>query len=1780
MSTTNNYHFVKRKDNKSSFLMISLIMLVILFISNHLVIAETTWLGYGSNQFQQLNQEVLTQSNNPIQMSINGLTPTEYVDPSTAVQVSKVLATSYNSFILSSNGKLYGSGKGKYVFGSVNVETVSSSIEKQQAFFSNEQIVNLAGRTEHFLALTNSGKLYAWGKNNVGQLGDGSLTDKLETPIVLQSAEGIKLIIAGNEHSFYVTNNNNVYGWGSNQHGQLGQTVTEATTTIKTPTKIDFSFSTILQMSAGKDFTLILTQDQKVYAFGNNEKGQLGLQNLNSTHTPTQIPLNSVSNSNTIKKIATGNQHSMILLDSGDLYAFGDNTYGQLALGFKGSTYVSKFDTPMSVLNDVNDIALGSYVSVITFKNGTVKLFGKNYEEAGSALKWVESTTSPLPNALYSVSVGDDHLLYVVTTSKFGSVKLVYVSGKNSYGQVGDGSALQSVGVSISGFKALATGNEHVVAISETDSTLYSWGSNQYGQLGNGLTQSKALKSQITSTAAIKFKQVSAGLYHTLALTEAGEVYAFGNNENGQVGTNDTLSIVSTPHRVLYPGALPLYTGRKIVEVCAGPYHSLALSEDGLVYSWGKNDKQQLGRSPLWNTERLPEELDSYLTSSNIPKMKKLAAGLYHSVALSLSGNVFAWGSNENGQLGTESITGTVEKPTQIQLDSSIVITKIVAGDLFTAILSSTGDVYVFGKIGSLQSTTPKKLTSTNVKDINANGAILMLTTSSGLYALGSNNFNLFRATAKPTIPTSSDTPFLVVEGKIDNVALQNQYVYLNGPMYAKFDILSASTGTATITPYSFLVDTIVSLSSIPNLNPTIEYLLYKDGAYHKTVTPTTCSAFNCIFSFGEAGTFTVQLHIQVQNAIYIFPTTKDVSITVQAIQSGDIGNIVVNDDFLRLISSGANEVMKGLADDTQRQQFLTDMSTKIVPSSSDTTTALLSVNSLMSLSTYTNLLTSTAVNQINSNMNQFTQGLISNLQSSNNGAALSSSQRQVLGQLADNSLQVVSNLMDYNSTTTTSPVSVITNIVSVYALVTTGAEVKRISNKNLAVLVVTADNAKNTGLLIDPTETNAFSVPNLSSATGAAFGVVKYTKSPVPSKTSSTNGVLESNVKFFNEETFKLEDYTYDIENTTTNSTSYTVYYSMSVSKVLQFRTLVNGNFLKLENLNPPLEMTFSTSQDLHTLVNLLIDNARSVAPNRTASEGSYASVIQCRYFDETSSSWSSKGCSNALISGTVSSNTYEVKCSCDHTTMFNAFLDYVFIPNPVPPINPQYVSMESVKGAEIALSSVYIVLISIVLVPVVIFFRKQPIKSRQLVPFISLPALLIESIFVGIITSAVYISSKSEAPTGKTSWENILDVATLFTCVLILTSVFAYFVNIMKYIIYRHLYEILSLGTKETTSLQNIITANRKKITWYRRLTKITTLSAVIGTAFAIFCIYFIVFVILSRVGVITGTVYGYITSVTVFVLVLLMSAGIAVAFLLDMMLSKRHVQLSQTIKSQTPMVPTSGIGGMTNSKGEKKNKLGGSNEFVTSLRNHFIVNDTLKYRLEACIYAFAILCFIISYILYFASLPGRYDTASTSAQDAANALQGVRLIFQFGFIISLIFVYGGFSLIFAIIDVIKVKKLGTDKVTIEKLIVLCDSNNGFELFKQYCKQEFRVENLFCFMELREMKGLLNDKNTLFEKTRLISERYFDTNAAYEVNVPGKSKQLFVQLVKNVKEDRVQREHVSKVLDEALTQVALNLQDIMSRFVMTDAYQSFEKGIEMKTELEHDYDVLGIEM
>jgi alpha-tubulin suppressor-like RCC1 family protein len=246
------------------------------------------------------------------------------------------------------------------------------------------------------------------------------------------------------------------------------------------------------------------------------------------------------------------------------------------------------------------------------------------------------------------VSSGGRHTLALDTFSQ------LYVAGDNSLAQTGNPTnSSQTFFTPAPQFPAsmrwkdIAAGSVHSLALTSSGQ-LYAWGFNDFGQLGIGTNSTVVGPVLVPFPAGVtNWTTIAAGVYHSLALGNDGNVYAWGSGEFGTLG-NGGATNSSRPQRVTFPAGVTNW-----VKIAAGGYHNLAISGDGKLYAWGYGGYGELGYGGTTNAS-IPVPVNA---PSNVVNWAAISAGIIHSLALAEDGSAYGWGDNLRGELGPNAST-------------------------------------------------------------------------------------------------------------------------------------------------------------------------------------------------------------------------------------------------------------------------------------------------------------------------------------------------------------------------------------------------------------------------------------------------------------------------------------------------------------------------------------------------------------------------------------------------------------------------------------------------------------------------------------------------------------------------------------------------------------------------------------------------------------------------------------------------------------------------------------------------------------------------------------------------------------------------------------------------------------------------------------------------------------------------------------------------------------------------------------------------------------------
>jgi alpha-tubulin suppressor-like RCC1 family protein len=610
-------------------------------------------------------------------------------------------------------------------------------------------------------AIKTDGTLWTWGSGYIGELGIG-VTGSRSSPVQVPSTVSWSQVAIGSNNMIALKTNGTLWAWGYNGLGELGLgDIAHRSSPVQIGSGTNWS-----RIVAGADHMYALTTSGALYTWGYNANGELGLGDTLNRSSPVQV--GTLTN---WSQIAAGTNHTLAVKTDGTLWVWGWNFLGGLGLGL-----ISGLDpgadksspTQLGSLTTWQSVACAQYASAAIKTDGTMWTWGgdgagDNYGvlgnnsdqntsspvQVGTLTSWVSlfkgnrsSTMGAINAVVPTITVNStvDMEDIFVPKEYFLNAGL-YTWGLNFSGALGantssgDRSTPAQVG-SLTNWKATSTSRAPGTIAVKTDGTLWSWGNNKYGNLGqNNLTN---YSSPLQVGTLSNWKLISSGWYHSLAIKTDGTLWAWGYNHSGQLGLRDLVHR-SSPTQV---GSL---TNWKFVS--AGTYHTVAIKTDGTLWVWGSNYTTsflaggQLGLGDM-NHRSSPVQVGSGTD------WKLSGCGNYHTVAIKTSGTLWSWGYNDYGQLGQGDFTG---KSSPIQVGSASDWKLISCGYYHTYGIKTNGTLWGFGlnaygELGlnnTLTQSTPVQVGNlTNWKQIRTAGYYnaLAIKTDGTLWAWGWSN--------------------------------------------------------------------------------------------------------------------------------------------------------------------------------------------------------------------------------------------------------------------------------------------------------------------------------------------------------------------------------------------------------------------------------------------------------------------------------------------------------------------------------------------------------------------------------------------------------------------------------------------------------------------------------------------------------------------------------------------------------------------------------------------------------------------------------------------------------------------------------------------------------------------------------------------------------------------------------------------------------------------------------------------------------------------------------
>ncbi|GAA2758957.1 cell wall anchor protein [Actinopolymorpha rutila] len=346
------------------------------------LVRSQVW-AWGYNVFGQVGDGTTTSSITPVQVA-QGAMPA-------GTRVVAISAGGNHTVALDANGQAWTWGQnnsGQLGDGSTTSRTAPVQVA-QGAIPAGTKLIAVAAAVggEHTVALDADGRAWAWGNNSFGQLGDGSTANSTVPVQVAQGAmpSGTKLtaVFAGRFHTLALDTNGRMWAWGNNFYGQLGDgTTATRTSPVQVTDGAMPSGTKLVAVSAGWGHTVALDSEGHAWAWGNNAYGQLG----NGTHTgavtPVQVVQGAIPDGTRLTRISAGSFHTVVLSDDGHAWAWGDNYDGEVGdgTGIDRSSPVAVVQGAMPEGTKLIAIACGDFHTMALDEDGQAWGWGYNLD--------------------------------------------------------------------------------------------------------------------------------------------------------------------------------------------------------------------------------------------------------------------------------------------------------------------------------------------------------------------------------------------------------------------------------------------------------------------------------------------------------------------------------------------------------------------------------------------------------------------------------------------------------------------------------------------------------------------------------------------------------------------------------------------------------------------------------------------------------------------------------------------------------------------------------------------------------------------------------------------------------------------------------------------------------------------------------------------------------------------------------------------------------------------------------------------------------------------------------------------------------------------------------------------------------------------------------------------------------------------------------------------------------------------------------------------------------
>lgn len=691
-------------------------------------VRQSYWLGFNNAGNHRLNVNIGsggTLTSFPVNYTVADNTWTHVIftyDPSLSTQqlkvyINGVLHTTSNysgaiEYDTTNAGNLYigaSDSSGQYPFNGYLDDARIYNYALSAAEIA--ELYNLSSPVLDTPSSSKSGPLYSWGKDDTGQLGNGTYytADQQSAFATGVSGEFVQ-VSAGNDHACGIKTDSTVWCWGSDASGKLGNGPL-ITANQGTPTQV-VNLTDAMKVSAGTNHTCALKHDGTVWCWGEGDYGALGGSGTTDSDIPKQITALSQ-----IIDVSVGNGFSCSVASSGNIWCLGRGLEGQLGNGASAnsSTPVTSSSVTDFVQVSANRDAT-SYSACGVTRRGKIYCWGTeqngNFGNGGtSGLQNAPSESTPVLN-FRKVE------LFGANACGLSGDRQLWCWGSDNNGQIGNGSTssdqINPVLVDDGGSVADFSVGKNFVCSKKIDGMSWCWGVDTNGRLGNGtvLTTNQEVPSKV---AGGKFRQISAGDGFVVAISghdgkagsvqlprdkgkisagqtlgcaieQDGSLWCWGGDGTGQLGNGTVLTATQTsPSVVDNPGPWMQVAAN---DTTGSNHHACAIKSNGNLWCWGSNTSGKLG---IGTSGGAPRE-SPVLSGTVDDYWSYVAVGGNSTCAIKTDGTLWCWGSNISGKL-----TGSGDRSSPTAISGGGTWRRVAIGENSTCAIQTTGALYCWG---------------------------------------------------------------------------------------------------------------------------------------------------------------------------------------------------------------------------------------------------------------------------------------------------------------------------------------------------------------------------------------------------------------------------------------------------------------------------------------------------------------------------------------------------------------------------------------------------------------------------------------------------------------------------------------------------------------------------------------------------------------------------------------------------------------------------------------------------------------------------------------------------------------------------------------------------------------------------------------------------------------------------------------------------------------------------------------------------------------------------